>query len=221
MKKSFIVSMIISIISFVIAIGFIISNEGQIPVNWNSAGEVDRYGSSLVLFIFPAAALLTTLLIYCLPKIDPKGDNIKKSGPILQILMIIIASLMLGIQIFMIMAINGANILNMNKFILLALGIMFIVIGYNMPRIKPNYMLGIRTPWTLYSEKVWKKTHEDSKKWFMGLGVILIISMFLPTPYNLVLSLICVMVVTIGTIVYSYIVFAREKKTSKKTKSKK
>jgi len=212
MKKSFIVSMFITLIGLVLAIWFVINNPGEVPINWNIAGEVDEYGSAWFLLMFPGIALLTTLLMYFLPKIDPKGENIKKSGPILPISMVLIATLMIGIQIFIIMAIRGGNIFNMTTFIFLFLGVMFIVMGHFMPRVKHNYMLGIRTPWTLHSEKVWPKTHLVARNWFMLMGMSYLFGIFLPVPANMIIPLILTLVIVIGLVIYSYLLYGKEKK---------
>jgi len=216
MKKGFILSMAISIIAFVIAVWFVLTTKGDIPIHWNIAGEVDGYGSPLMMLIFPTTSILVTLLIYFLPKIDPKGENIKKSGPILPIIMVIIAFLMLGIEFFIIMAVKGSDIMNMTMFISLVLGVMFVVMGYYMPQVKHNYMLGIRTPWTLYSENIWVKTHEESKNWLIVAGLSYLACAFIKSPYNIIVPVIITMVVMVGLVVYSYLLFAEEKSNKKK-----
>ena len=215
MKKGLTLSMIISLITAIIAVCVIVNTEGEIPIHWNIAGEVDDYGSALTLLIFPVVSFFTALLLYFLPKIDPKGENIEKSGPILPILMVLIALLMLGIEIIIVMAINGSNILNMMTFISLLFAVLFTVMGYYMPRIKPNYMLGIRTPWTLYSEKSWVKTHTASKNWFIANGILFLVCMPLSEPYNILIPLLFMAIVMIGIVVYSYVVYAEEKKEQK------
>jgi len=213
MKKSFAISLLITAVTAIIAAIAIKSANGEIPVHWNINGEVDAYGSPLTLLIFPATSLLTTLLLYFLPVLDPKGENIKKSGPLLSVTMILIAALMLGITVIIAKAINGSDILHLITFILLALGILFIAMGYYLPGVKHNYMVGIRTPWTLYSEKIWVKTHKASKYWFISAGVLFIIgALTAPGPFNLIAPLIYVLAVTLGLVVYSYLLFAGEKK---------
>jgi len=73
-------------------------------------------------------------------------------------------------------------------------------------------MVGIRTPWTLFSEDVWVKTHQVSKYWFMAIGLSFLIGIFLPTPCNFIMPFVVAGVVVVGIVVYSYVLFAREKK---------
>jgi uncharacterized membrane protein len=214
MKKGFWIAMVISVVTAVVAGVAIVGAEGEkVPVHWNIHGEADAYGSAFYLLIFPVVSFLATLLLYFLPKIDPKSENIKKSGPLLPVTMVLIAVLMLGIAVIMTMAIHhGSDILNLMTFLCLALGTLFIAMGYYLPRVKHNYMMGIRTPWTLYSEKIWTKTHRASKWWMISAGVLFLVSIFLPSPVNLILPISYVGVVMIGLVVYSYSLFAKEKK---------
>jgi uncharacterized membrane protein len=215
MKKSFLFSLILTAISFAIAVWFILSAEGPVPINWNIHGEVDAYGSPNYLLVFPAILLFTTLLLFFLAKIDPKSDNIKKSGPILPIIMSLIAILMLGIQVIIVLATNGTDINMLNIFMSLLLGFMFLAMGYYTPKIKHNYMLGIRTPWTLHSEKVWDKTHQNSGDWIMLIGVAFLACMLLRTPWDILVPTVLTLIIFIGIMIYSYILFTQEKNAPK------
>jgi len=215
MKKSFIISIIITIIATGIAIWFYMVSEGSIPIHWNIYGEVDGYGSPATIFLFPGTSLFTIILFLLIPKIDPKGENIKKSGPLLPLLMFLISGLMFGLEIITIMTTNNPDTFSINIFISLLLAVLFVVMGYYLPLVKHNYMLGIRTPWTLYSEDIWVKTHIASRYWFIGVGVLFLICMFIKEPYNLAIPLISMTVVLIGILAYSYILFVSEKKSKK------
>ena len=210
MKKSLIISIVIVIISTILAIWFIMNTEGNIPIHWNAAGEIDGYGPPSAIFIFPGVSLFMTLLLYFLPKIDPKGDNIKKSGPFLPILTVLLSILMLGIQIITILAANYSDIISINIFLSLLLAILFGIMGFYLPGVKPNYMVGLRTPWTLHSEEVWIKTHKASGKWFILTGVLFLIGMFIKDPYNIIIPIVCMAIIMIGIVIYSYILFTKE-----------
>ena len=89
------------------------------------------------------------------------------------------------------------------------MGIMFILLGNYMPRIRPNYTFGIRTPWTPASETVWKKTHRVGGYVFVLSGVIIVVCSF----FRGWAALIGIGVLLAGTIVssvYSWLVFREE-----------
>ena len=211
-KKNLIISMIITVVTAIICTWFIMTTDGDIPTNWGVDGEVTDYGSPMYLITFPIVSLVVVLLTYFTPRIDPKGENIKNSGPMLGIIMVLIPVLMLGILVFIIAAVNNASIFNLIYFISVFIALLLIVIGYYSPRVKPNYMMGIRTPWTLHSEKVWVKTHQVSRNWFMGVGLSFLVFMFIKAPYNIIIPSIILMAVAIGLTVYSYILYVSEKK---------
>ncbi len=99
------------------------------------------------------------------------------------------------------------------KFILLTIGGLFIVLGNYMKTIKPNYFIGIRTPWTLENEEVWKKTHRmASYLWFWG-GLAMIVSiLLLPPNTGTYLFMVIVSMISIIPIIYSYKIFKKIQK---------
>ena len=90
-------------------------------------------------------------------------------------------------------------------------GLLFIVIGNYLPQCKPNYFVGIKTPWTLSNEEVWRKTHRFSGKVFVVLGVIMILSIFAPVAWK-GFPIIGIIVGAVGlTMGYSYVAYKRTK----------
>ena len=67
-------------------------------------------------------------------------------------------------------------------------GLIFIIIGNYLQRVRSNYFMGIRTPWTLSNETVWKKTHRLSGKLFFIGGLLILVSAFLPEEYKSIIS---------------------------------
>jgi len=211
MKKYFIVSLFITLVSLAIAIYYIVVVNEQIPANWDALGNVRSYASPLILLIYPAVALATSLLLMFLPKIDPKGKNIQESSA-LKAMIIALPLFMIAIQIMNVLAINNASIFTDLRIVAILVGILMVVIGYYTPSIKPNYMFGIRTAWTLHNEKVWTKTHEASGKWFVASGVLFFICAFLKSPWNFWIPMAVMMAVVLAAVIYSYILYKNEKK---------
>jgi uncharacterized membrane protein len=81
--------------------------------------------------------------------------------------------------------------------------------------IKQNYFLGIKTPWTLESEEVWKLTHIlAGKLWILGGLLIVIFSLVIPEDINFYLFITITAIITIVPIVYSYLIFKKLKKSN-------
>ena len=85
-------------------------------------------------------------------------------------------------------------------------------IGNYMTTLRPNFFVGIRTPWTLFNETVWRKTHQMTGRLWVGGSVLGAVLMFLvPTDWQMGLLLTIVGILTMVPIVYSYVVFRQEK----------
>ena len=98
-------------------------------------------------------------------------------------------------------------IVNRPIFIQIMVSLLFILIGNVMGRFKHNYFVGIRTPWTLANEEVWRKTHRVAAPiWVLG-GIINILLAFTETNFKGIWFVAIVAVISIVPIVYSYIVY--------------
>jgi len=210
MRKYFITTLFITLISLALASYYIVIVNEPIPANWDIYGNVRSYASPMILLIYPGIIFAISILLLVLPKIDPKGKNIKGSSA-LKALMITLPLFMLAIQILNVMAINNATVFSDLRIVSVLVGVLLIVIGYYTPNIKPNYMFGIRTPWTLHNENVWIKTHQESGKWFVASGLLFFVCAFLTSPWNFWIPMVVMMIVVFGTLIYSYILFQREK----------
>ena len=181
----------------------------QVPLHWNLQGEVDRWGSRSELWLIP---VVTTLLIYVLflviPLIDPKkrlGEMGSKYGQ-LKFLMVAFMSALAVVILFM--ARSGEKVSATP--VLVVVGLLVTVLGNYMKTVRPNYFIGIRTPWTLESPEVWNKTHQlAGKLWFLG-GVLMVAVALLfegATQFGMVLSI--ALAITLIPLIYSYMAYRR------------
>ncbi len=99
----------------------------------------------------------------------------------------------------------------MGQFLIPALGILFYYAGILVENAKRNWFIGIRTPWTLSSEKVWDKTHKIGGKLFKIAGIIALLGILFQK-YALFFVLVPIISVAIYTIVYSYFEYQKETK---------
>ena len=186
----------------------------RVPVHWNSKGEIDRYGDKIELLIIAILLpLLTYIIFLVVPKIDPK-NKLNKMGKKFDTLKILMTTFMSALAIFIIYSAKKESIANPN-YIVLLIGILYIILGNYFKTIKANYFIGIRTPWTLESETVWKETHKlGGKMWFIGGITVVLSSLILDNQSNFTLFLIVTGIISIVPIVYSYFIFKNDKKTA-------
>ena len=182
-----------------------------IATHW-SGGTPDGYSSKLTGMLLMVGVMIGTyILLNAVPNIDPKKENYKKfSKSFTMITYSILFVLFIG-NIDIIATGLGYD-LRINRFSELIVGILFLVIGNYLPQCKPNFFVGIRTPWTLSNEEVWRKTHRFGGKVFIVLGIIMCISIFAPAAWRTSIVLTVVLVGVVITILYSYFAYKKEMK---------
>lgn len=187
----------------------------KIPVHWNFEGEIDRYGEKIEILLIPILLpLLFYVIFLVIPKIDPK-KKLNKMGNKLQTLKFLLTTLMSGLALFIIYSSQSKTSASPN-IIFLFVGVLYVVLGNYFKTIKTNYFIGIRTPWTLESESIWKETHLlGGKLWLIGGLMVIISALFLEEKLNSVVFLIITGIITVVPAVYSFLLFKRENKTAR------
>ncbi|MDO8592186.1 MAG: SdpI family protein [bacterium] len=184
----------------------------RVATHWNFAGRPDGYGSGQTqAIVFPLMAIGMYLLFLLIPYLDPKKERYEQFSKTYHIFKsIILASVVI---IYLVIGLNGLGYnLPVGVIVPGLVGLLFMVLGNYLGKIKMNWFMGIRTPWTLSSEEVWNKTHRFGGKMFMLAGLLMIAQIFLPPNWRLPVFIISLAVVIFGTIGYSYVVYLREKK---------
>jgi len=210
--KTEILPILLVVLAIIASFYFYANFPEQVPIHWNVAGEVDNYGSKAIgAFLFPGIILGMYLLFLILPFIDPKKDRYKEFSKVYHIFKNIIILFM--IAIYFISSSNSLGYsISIELWIPILVGLLFIIMGSYMPKIKPNWFIGIRTPWTLSSEEVWNKTHRFGGKIFVVGGLLMAPMGFLPVTWRLPLFFIIIALIILGTVVYSYLAYLQDKK---------
>jgi uncharacterized membrane protein len=183
----------------------------RVATHWNFRGEADGYsGRFVAAFVFPLAILLFAGLAHVFPKIDPKGKNYPKFDDTYWLLIN-------GVLIFagvMHLALLGNAIgapVSIRRVMPVALGFLFIVVGNYLSRVQPNWFLGIRTPWTLSSDTVWRKTHRLGGRVFVIAGVLFMASALVPRARDAVPLAVVIIVLVMTPVLYSLYLWMRER----------
>ena len=183
-----------------------------VPLHWNYIGEIDDWGNkSSLIFITFLLSGLTYILFTVIPFIDPK-KRIQTMGNKYHNLKFLMVLFMSALAVFIIYSAKEQSITN-PSFIYLAIGLVFMLLGNYMKIIKANYFIGIRTPWTLEYESIWKSTHKlASKIWFVGGLAIVISSLTTNKDFNGIFFISAITLLAIIPVVYSYMEYRKLKK---------
>ena len=209
LKKEWYV-VVLLIIPFVVSAYYWNDLPDLVPTHFNIQGEADDWGPKWVnAIMFPAIGLATYLSLIFLPFIDPKKRIESRQKPIAAI-RVLLSLFMVGLYAF-IMAKSLGSEINFGSYLNAGIGLLILILGNYMASLKQNYFIGVKTPWTLENEEVWKRTHRlTAKIWTVG-GLILIISSLLMAHSVLYWTLfgIIISVLVLYPIIYSYVIFQR------------
>jgi len=177
--------------------------------HWDAKGRVDDYLSRFWgVFLLPVALVGLALLFMAVPRIDPLRENIEKFRRYYDGFMILFMIFMIFVYFQTILWNLGIKI-SPNAYLPIAAGLLFIGVGILCENTRRNWSIGIRTPWTLSSDKVWDKTHRVGGKLFKIAGVISIVGIFFQG-YAVFFVLIPAILVAAYTIVYSYVEYKKD-----------
>jgi uncharacterized membrane protein len=150
------------------------------------------------------------LLYIIVPKIDPLKNNIKSFIGYYNAFWAAVFAFMLYIFALTLVCNIGWQF-NFTMAIIPAMAILWFLIGAFLEKLKRNWFIGIRTPWTLSNDIVWDKTHKLGGKLFKAAGVIALAGLFIKGPTSFLFIIAPVIAFAIITVVYSYIAYKKLK----------
>ena len=201
-KKVISLSLIVTLLP--ILVGLLLWNRlpEQLPNHWNINGQIDGW--------MPKAYSVFLLLSF-VTFADPKRRNIHRK-PLLVVLWIIpVLSFFLNSAIYLVAL--GVRC-DVPALILTLIGVLFIFIGNYLPKLRQNYTVGIKLPWTLADEDNWARTHRLGGKLFVACGlltlVIAAISGLIGDTASFIIFLVLTVISALVPSIYSYLLFHRK-----------
>lgn len=146
----------------------------RIPAHWNAAGTVDGWGPRAGIFTEPLIMLGLALLWRWLPAVSPKRFGVDGFEDTWWFGGMATLGLLAFIQAMLLWAASGAAV-DMGRALAGGLGAFMLLLGNVMGKVRRNFWLGVRTPWTLTDERVWYATHRLAGR-TMVLGGLLAIA---------------------------------------------
>ena len=184
----------------------------RVPLHWNLYGEIDRWGDRSTLIYFNLGfPLFTYVLLLLIPRFDPK-KKIRLMGPKFDQLRMIIQLICTGVLIMVTYASASAELVS-TRLLFMVLGLSLLLLGNFLKTVKPNFFIGIRTPWTLLNDQVWEQTHRfGGYLWFGGGLLLIFLNLIALNPFlTWVSSLVVLSVMVVIPIIYSFILYRKTK----------
>lgn len=184
----------------------------QVAVHWNWSGEPDRWAGRVEgAFLMPAIMLVLWAALNWLPKIDPRRANYALFRETYDFVIAAVLTFMALIHVLALGAAIGWPIA-IDRVVPGLVGALLVIVGNMLPRARSNWWFGIRTPWTLSSDRVWQKTHRMGGYLMMLAGLGMILRALVNEPWTLWLAVALIVLCVVGTIVYSYLTWREERR---------
>ena len=179
----------------------------QIPTHWNIEGEVDDYTPKpWGVLIMPLMAIFVFVILKLIPVISPKGFRTDQFRGVMNIFTVTLVGFMSAVALLVLLSASGRNV-HMNEMIFAGVGLLFIVLGNYLGKVRKNFFIGIRTPWTLASDEVWSRTHRLGGWVFVLIGFFMFLNAFIQFPEEWLIG--SIVVVALVPVVYSYVLYRK------------
>jgi uncharacterized membrane protein len=182
----------------------------RVPVHWNLAGQPDRWGGRFEgLLAVPFEALGLYLLLLLLPRVDPGRANYSTFASAYASVRLLVLLFFAGLEVTLALASRGEPV-NVAVIAPLMFGGLLVLIGNQMGKLRPNWFIGIRTPWTLSSKESWTRTHRVGGWLLIASGLLVMgCAVFRRPAYQIGVAIVCGAFV-VYLIVHSYVVWKHD-----------
>jgi uncharacterized membrane protein len=186
--------------------------DAQVPIHWGLDGQADGFAPKIVgLLLVPGIAAVLVGLFVVVPGIEPRSENLQRSRTAYQ-------AIWAGLLVFL-AALHATTVaialgfdLSIPRVVTAGIGFLFIVIGNWLPTLRSTFMVGIRTPWTLTSERSWTVTHRLGGRGFVAVGLASVVLAVIGVAPEILVGVLVggILFVTAGLFVVSYRVWASD-----------
>lgn len=204
-KKTVILTSILTLLPIIVGIIYWDQLPVQMAIHFGYSGQPNGWSSkSFAVFGLPLIVLAIHLICIFGTGKDPRYDRYpeKMKKIILWICPVccwVCALATYGYEL------NGKMIIT--EWVMAFMGMLLVIIGNYLPKVKQNLYLGIKLPWTYASEENWNKTHRfGGKVWVIG-GIVILLNIFLKVKY---LEIVILFAMVLIPTVYSYLYSRRE-----------
>lgn len=179
----------------------------RIPMHWDFSGQVDGYGGKVEgLLGLPLLALGIYLLMRYLPNFDPGRANYPRFAGAYAALRIGILCLMAALYALVLVSVEKVPV-DVSRIVPVLVGALFVLVGALMGKIRPNWFVGIRTPWTISSKVAWIRTHRLGGWLFLAVGMLFILTGALGFGRFGFIPIGAMLAMIVALFVYSYVVW--------------
>lgn len=174
-----------------------------VPIHWDAHGN--SWGPKWSLFLYTPGLMLGILLMFvALPWLSPKKFKVNSFRPTNLYIMVVIVALLAYSQLLVLSSGLGWDV-DANRALAGGVCLLIALFGNVIGKMQPNFLIGIRTPWTLCSEQVWQATHRFAAKTLVAGGMLALMGVILGIP--LWLPVATILLALFMPVLYSFIFY--------------
>jgi uncharacterized membrane protein len=180
----------------------------EVAIHFDASGQPDDYASrTLALVLVPALAAGIALLFAVIPTIDPLGENVAKFQTAYDATAVATVAFLAYVH-GLLLAYNAGVEFHLVQALAPAMAGLYYVVGLLLERAEQSWFVGIRNPWTLSDETVWRDTHDRAAPLFKASAGVALLGVLVPD-YGIWLATAPVVAVALGATVYSFVAYRR------------
>lgn len=176
-----------------------------VPVHWGAQGQVDGWGPKWSLFLYgPGLMLGMVLLFSVLPWLSPKKFDVDSFRATYLYIMIIIVAMLAYVQLLILASSLGVAV-DVSRAIEGGVCLLIALLGNVLGKVRRNFYVGVRTPWTIANEQVWNATHRFAARTFFAGGLLGLVAVLLRAPFWLPIA--AILVAALAPVIYSLVFY--------------
>lgn len=147
----------------------------QVPTHWNLDGTV-TYSGKGTLWLLGLMPLALTALMRALPRVDPRRGNYSRFQSYYDGFVLVMGLFLLCITAVTVVESLRPGTLAVWRIVVMAVGLLLVFLGNMLPKVKSNFFLGVKTPWTLSDPDVWNRSQRLGGRLFFLAGLAMMAS---------------------------------------------
>jgi immunity protein, SdpI family len=172
-----------------------------VPLHWDAQGHINGWGPKWSLLLYgPGMMTFIVLMFAALPWLSPRKFEVDSFRTTYLYIMIVIVAMLAYCQVLILVTALGV-VLDVSRAIEGGVFLLIALLGNVMGKVRRNFYVGIRTPWTIANEQVWNATHRFAAKTFFAGGLLGLIAVILRAPFWLPVT--AILVAALVPVVYS------------------
>ncbi|WP_327051788.1 SdpI family protein [Halomicrococcus gelatinilyticus] len=208
LRTQYIVALALAVLSAALSAYYYPQLPETMATHWNASGQVDgSMPKSRAAFLVPAMTVALVGLFAVVPKVDPLGENIRAFSEQYGLFVVLFAAFMLYVHSLM-LAWNLGYRFELTAVLAPAIAALYYYLGTLMDHVERNWFVGVRTPWTLSDDTVWRRTHDRAGTLFKLAAVVTVAGALVPR-YAVYFIAAPAVAVSLYLVAYSYVEYRR------------